>query len=1035
MLLEKLFTIPVLFFAVPLHSSPPQQPTEAVAVAEVRSLAQRLHTAYAIKSTEGVLAEWNEQAPQFAAVRAEIEKLSHTDSNVLVSQSTLRDPEVVKGMARIRIAREITEFRPEATPGTTTRKILVLECVQEHGTWKVNKELPATDDFAARASAAATTEERLILLSQDEDLLGPPLVSSLLSRASELRHSGELGRALAMDQFALTVAEKAQDDDGRAFALSNIGLIHYDRSEFQDALDWLKKSMDLAESRHNAVGVARALNNTASVYLDTGNLTEAQSALDKSLAIAETLKNDRMTGNAIGNLANLAARRGDYLKALAFMEKSYRADERTGDDRGRTIELLNIGNIFLWQGGDAQAKSHFEQALSIAQAQGLKPLVSVASLGLGRVAEFGGDFKEAERLLASGLSLANEVGNQLTAAIALTYLGDTYSQMGNHTEAVKYFQKGIDLQRSLGATSEAILGMTRMAAAYSVAGNFEATLRVATEAAEQAQAAGARDPLWRARFFAGEAYRKLGQPAKAKAEYLASIAGIEDLRMEVAGSEFDRQLSFAGKVAPYHRMMEMAAGEGNAAEAFAYAERAKARVLVDLFTGGRSQLTALMTADERRLESDFRVRIATLNSLVARERRNPQENSPALRTAISDLDRVRLQYSGYESRLYAEHPDWRAKTGRADPISLEECARLIPGSDTAMVEFAATDARLYTFVLSTGKNRGADVRVFSVPVDVQNLAARVATLRKQFESRAPAFRTTAAHLYRLLLAPAATALANKRLLIVVPDGALWSVPFDALPTPDGGYLIDRTTICYAPSATALKAMLEMRNQRRQSPAKLELLAMGNPAWDPETRNRAAALYRDAGFGPLPLAETEVRRLGQIYGSSQSRVYIGPEARESRFKTEAPDARVIHLATHGVANDASPLYSHIILASEREGSQEDGLLEAWELVRMNLHAELAVLSACDTARGRVAPGEGMIGLSWALFVSGVPATVISQWKVQSDSTSALMIEFHQNRKRGLSDAAALHAASLTLRKNPAYKHPFYWAPFVLIGAGI
>ena len=78
---------------------------------------------------------------------------------------------------------------------------------------------------------------------------------------------------------------------------------------------------------------------------------------------------------------------------------------------------------------------------------------------------------------------------------------------------------------------------------------------------------------------------------------------------------------------------------------------------------------------------------------------------------------------------------------------------------------------------------------------------------------------------------------------------------------------------------------------------------------------------------------------------------------------------------------------------------------------------------------------MIGLSWALFVSGVPATLISQWKIQSDSTSALMIEFHRNRKHGLSDAQALRAASLAIRRNPAYQHPFYWAPFVLIGAGI
>jgi len=122
-----------------------------------------------------------------------------------------------------------------------------------------------------------------------------------------------------------------------------------------------------------------------------------------------------------------------------------------------------------------------------------------------------------------------------------------------------------------------------------------------------------------------------------------------------------------------------------------------------------------------------------------------------------------------------------------------------------------------------------------------------------------------------------------------------------------------------------------------------------------------------------------------------------------------------------------------LAGEGDGSTDDGLLEAQELLRMQLRAELVVLSACETARGRVGAGEGVIGLSWALFVAGAPSTVLSQWKVESDSTSRLMVAFHQNRKRGLNDAEALRQASLLIRKNPAYQHPFYWTPFILIGA--
>jgi CHAT domain-containing protein len=118
--------------------------------------------------------------------------------------------------------------------------------------------------------------------------------------------------------------------------------------------------------------------------------------------------------------------------------------------------------------------------------------------------------------------------------------------------------------------------------------------------------------------------------------------------------------------------------------------------------------------------------------------------------------------------------------------------------------------------------------------------------------------------------------------------------------------------------------------------------------------------------------------------------------------------------------------------------EDGLLEAWELMRMDLRADLVVLSACETARGRFGAGEGVIGLSWAMFVAGAPATVVSQWKVESASTRELMLGFHQRliapSRKPETKAEALRLAALKLMKNPATSHPFYWAGFVLVGDG-
>ena len=234
-------------------------------------------------------------------------------------------------------------------------------------------------------------------------------------------------------------------------------------------------------------------------------------------------------------------------------------------------------------------------------------------------------------------------------------------------------------------------------------------------------------------------------------------------------------------------------------------------------------------------------------------------------------------------------------------------------------------------------------------------------------------------------------------------------------------------------------MANRRKNQGANSAPATLLALGNPLLGRETVNRAALTLRDEKLDPLPEAEKEVRALSRLYGSARSKVYIGADAREDRLKAEAAQARVLHFATHGILNNASPMYSHLVLA--RGDTNEDGLLEAWELMQLNLKADLAVLSACETARGRFGAGEGMIGLSWAMFIAGVPSIVVSQWKVESASARDLMVSFHRQAlaspvaaKSKATKAEALRRAALKLMKNPETSHPFYWAGFVLVGDG-
>jgi CHAT domain-containing protein len=152
-----------------------------------------------------------------------------------------------------------------------------------------------------------------------------------------------------------------------------------------------------------------------------------------------------------------------------------------------------------------------------------------------------------------------------------------------------------------------------------------------------------------------------------------------------------------------------------------------------------------------------------------------------------------------------------------------------------------------------------------------------------------------------------------------------------------------------------------------------------------------------------------------------------------IKIEIGNYHVLHFATHSVLDDHNPLYSYLLLTTDGH-SNEDGLLEAWELMSMDLHANMVVLSACDTARGRVANGEGLIGMTWALFVAGVPTTVASQWAVPSNTTTKLMMVFHEHAKKE-PKAEALRRAALQMIRDPRFRvKPYYWAGFVVIGNG-
>ena len=368
----------------------------------------------------------------------------------------------------------------------------------------------------------------------------------------------------------------------------------------------------------------------------------------------------------------------------------------------------------------------------------------------------------------------------------------------------------------------------------------------------------------------------------------------------------------------------------------------------------------------------------------------------------------------------------KAQRGEVSWRSPAEAPTLVADAASAVLEYVVTEEKTYLFVLTKGS---PSPQVYTLEISRKDLGQRVSAFRNLLGRRSLDVRRPAAQLYELLVGPARNQIADKTKLVIVSDDVLWEVPFQALEGAGGRYLVQDHAVSYAPSLAALR---EMGSRRKELPRRYALLALGNPALDAPAIERLHTVYRGEALGPLPDAEREVRSLAQLYGKERSRVYVGAEAREGRLKEEGGSFRVLHLATHGILNDASPMYSQLVLSAEGGSGEEDGLLEAREVVDLDLEADLAVLSACETGRGRVGAGEGMIGLSWAFFVAGCPTTVVSQWKVESASTTELMLAFHRNLMKGKSKAQALRSAALKLLGDRRYRHPFYWAGFVVIG---
>jgi CHAT domain-containing protein/tetratricopeptide (TPR) repeat protein len=873
-------------------------------------------------------------------------------------------------------------------------------------------------------------------------------------------------RAMAVAEESVALHERLNDTAGLAEAWNNVGNVK--SLGGLEAIPAYEKSLELWTAANDRLGIARALNNLGNVYrgADDGKALEY---LTRARSMLEDLGDERRAGVVIGTIAVLHFNRGEYPDALELVRTSLAIQEKFGDAHLLARALDMMGNIFVAQGAYGRALAYFHRSLKLRLGVSARFDAAESWNNIGMAHAGQGDYELAVASYREALRLNRSVGAKWLVAEALLNLGNAAAELGQRQRAEANYRQSLTISESLvGLTSQSIAGsalrglanvarargrieearahLARALALHESANDRRGTAEALSELAvidldaqnaagalaraqrvtEIAQAIDAQELVWQGRTLMGRAHRRLGHRDAARRELNAAIDAIDTLRQNLLPGRRGRAGFLEGRLEPFHELLALSIEEGADTRALELAERAKARALADVLQQGRSDISRQMTADERREERRLRGVLVGLNQRIQSERLQATPDRARIERLEAERAARRLDLEAFEARLYSAHPELRIQRGAATPFTLAEAPQILPTSSTAVLQYVVARDRVYLFVLTRGA-AAPELQAHVLPGSPRSLAAMARRFRDRVAARDLTFVYDARRLYDLLVTPAERALAGKTHVVVVPDGPLWDLPFQALRDPRQRYWIESVAVSYAPSLTVLR---ETR-RRSSSGAARTLLAMGKAQFGSRVADPAVQLMSD--LGPLPDAERQVRLIGGVYGPERSATYLGADAREDRFKSEAPRFSILHLASHGVLDETSPFYSHIVLSPGADGSSEDGLLEAWELLDLKLDAELVVLSACETGRGRVAAGEGTVGTMWALFVAGSRAAVVSQWKVEATSTTALMTEFHRGLAAGEgAKAALLRRATLAVLKDPQYAHPFYWAPFVLVG---
>jgi CHAT domain-containing protein len=891
----------------------------------------------------------------------------------------------------------------------------------------------------------------------------------VLGRRGALRlQLGQLEAAAADYRDCAVLWRRTGDLAGLAEARSSGAVALGRLGQFDQALRQHQQALRVAQTSGDPVTEAQALNNAATLHAALGHSDEARRGYREALALSRRASDKLTEAFALNNLGLIELEQGHFGAALDLFREALALKKTAGDHGGQAASHANVSDLFLLLGQSEAAQDEAQSALEQARLSGDQRAVAQALLRTGELDQLAdqldrarGAYAEARRLFSAIRDRRGEVVAVIREALVLRQLGERAGAQARLQVAASAAEASrapsLAVQAWINLCDLALGGSGASASTGSGAGAVP-DLRDCDEAV--ARAARLADPTLR---FQGQRYGALtrlrrGDEAGAVESLRQATRLLEQVRQRAGTDRFKEGL-FSPRVAIFDLLVDLLARR-HPREAFAEAERGRARGLLDLLVEARVDLTA--GAPRQVVQREQRA----VTALAQAQQRAAQATEDDARAAARALESALTELDGARAELRARSPR-AARLASLEPARLDEVQAQLRSGEL-LLEYHLAEPRSYLFVVGPayfavhelpGKGSLAPtIELF------QELASGIAAdERSQVDLAQLGNR-----LYQQLVAPAGPPLAKARRLVIVPHGATAFLPFSALltePPPPAAqrtpvaalpYLVRRFEVAVVPSATVLLQLRRGPAEERQRVQQAlqvgkDLLGIGNPVLggittgDARRRTRRVRAGRSGivawppheQLAALPFTGVELQQIAQLFPPARQDLLLASDATLTRTRALLARShhRYVHFATHGIVDAQHPELSGLVLTPEGD---DDGFLPLYEVYRLRLRAEMVVLSACQTALGKEVAGEGLIGLARGFLHAGAHAVVASLWSVPDESTSVLMNRLYTNLSttpggRG----AALRRAQLAMLEGTAkggarFAHPRHWAAFTLIG---